>query len=82
MTPMANEIRQQIAMLVKLQDHELEIGRIQQALSQVNRRMAELDAQRKGQGQRQTKHHNSFGSHVSTPWLLWQTGFHHKGSGG
>jgi predicted nucleic acid-binding Zn-ribbon protein len=48
MAPMAHVIRQQISMLVKLQDLELEIGRIQQALSQVNRRTAELDAQLEG----------------------------------
>jgi hypothetical protein len=48
MAPMANDVRQQISMLVKLQDLELEIGRIQQALSQVNRRTAELDAQLEG----------------------------------
>jgi predicted nucleic acid-binding Zn-ribbon protein len=44
MAPMANEVRQQISMLVQLQDLELEIDRIRQALSQVDRRTAELDA--------------------------------------
>jgi predicted nucleic acid-binding Zn-ribbon protein len=41
---MANEVQQQIAVLVKLQDVELEIRKIKQTLSQVDRRMADLDA--------------------------------------
>jgi predicted nucleic acid-binding Zn-ribbon protein len=41
---MANEVRQQIHVLVKLQGVELEIRKIKQALSQVDRRTAELDA--------------------------------------
>jgi hypothetical protein len=42
---MANSIRDQISMLVKLQGIELEIHRIQQSLSLVERRTADLDAQ-------------------------------------
>lgn len=42
---MANKIRDQIVMLVKLQDIELESRKLEQILSQVDRRTAELDAQ-------------------------------------
>lgn len=42
---MPTNIRQQISMLVKLQDVELSIRRIEQDLSQVQGRTAELDAQ-------------------------------------
>lgn len=42
---MASTIREHISMLVELQDRELEIHRIQQELSQVERRTAGLDAQ-------------------------------------
>ncbi len=45
MMPMANEVRHQIVRLVKLQSIELEIRKLQQVLSQVDRRAAELDAQ-------------------------------------
>jgi hypothetical protein len=41
---MANEVRQQINVLVKLQEVELEIRKIKQTLSQVDRRTADLDA--------------------------------------
>ena len=42
---MANEVRHQIVMLVKLQSIELEIRKLEQVLSQVDRRTADLDAQ-------------------------------------
>ena len=41
---MANEVRQQIKVLIKLQGVELEIRKIKQTLSQVDRITAELDA--------------------------------------
>ena len=42
---MANEVRHQIVMLVKLQSIELEVRKLEQVLSQVDRRTAGLDAQ-------------------------------------
>jgi predicted nucleic acid-binding Zn-ribbon protein len=42
---MANEVRHQITMLVKLQSIELEARRLEQVLGQVDRRTSELDAQ-------------------------------------
>jgi predicted nucleic acid-binding Zn-ribbon protein len=45
MTAMANEVRDQIVKLVKLQGIELEIRKIEQVLGQVDGRTAELDAQ-------------------------------------
>jgi hypothetical protein len=42
---MATDIRQQIALLVSFQEAELEIRKIKHALSQVDRRTAELDNQ-------------------------------------
>jgi len=45
MTAMANEVRNQIVKLVKLQGIEIEIRKLEQVLSQVDRRTTELDAQ-------------------------------------
>ena len=42
---MSNEVRHQIDRLVKLQNIELEIRKLEQALGQVDRRTAELEAQ-------------------------------------